>query len=122
MAMTTLDEKLKKLGTGRRRRIHARANELIAEEMSLRELRRAHKFTQQKIARTLHIGQDGVSRLEKRTDFLLSTLRDYVEAMGGKLSIVAQFPDSPRVIISGLTDIDAPKRSFRKEKEELVHQ
>jgi transcriptional regulator with XRE-family HTH domain len=120
MAMKTLDEKLKKVDPARRRKIEARVDELIAEEMSLRDLRQAHKFTQQKIARALHIGQDGVSRLEKRTDLLLSTLRGYVEAMGGRLSIVADFPDRPRVIISGLTDIETIKRS-RREEDQVVH-
>jgi transcriptional regulator with XRE-family HTH domain len=119
MAIKTLDEKLKEVGAARRKKIEARAEELIAEEMSLRELRHAHKLTQQTIAKALHIGQDGVSRLEQRTDLLLSTLRSFVEAMGGKLSIVADFPDRPRVIISGLTDIDAIKRT--KEKDEVVH-
>jgi len=55
--------------------------------MSLRELRRAHKLTQERIAETLGIGQDQVSRLEQRSDLLLSTLRSYVEAMGGRLTL-----------------------------------
>ncbi len=119
MAMTTLEEKLNKIDPARRRKIEARAKELIAEEMSLRDLRQALKLTQEKLAKALHIGQDGVSRLEKRTDLLLSTLRGFVEAMGGKLSIVANFPDRPRVLISGFTDIDVIKR--RERKDEVVH-
>ncbi len=72
--------------------IEGRAAELIAEEMSLRD-RQALKLTQERLAEALGIGQDGVSRLEKRSDLLISTLRSYVEAMGGSLSIVAEFPD-----------------------------
>ena len=71
----------------------SRAAELIAEEMSLRELRKARKLTQTRVAKTLGITQDSVSRLEKRSDLLLSTLRKTVKAMGGDVRIVAQFPD-----------------------------
>ena len=51
--------------------------------MTRRELRRARRLTQLRLAKALGITQHGVSRLEKRTDLLLSTLREYVEAMGG---------------------------------------
>ena len=100
--MKTLDQKLKQLGFARRKKVEARAAQLIAEEMSLRELRRAHKLTQERIAETLGIGQDQVSRLEQRSDLLISTLRGYVEAMGGKLSIVAEFPHQGPVVLSGI--------------------
>jgi len=111
---TTLHDKMRKVSPERRKKIEARAKELIDEEMSLGELRQALRYTQANIAKTLHIGQDGVSRLEKRTDLLLSTLRGFVEAMGGKLSIVAEFPNRPRVIVSGLTDIDAARLTEQK--------
>ena len=58
------------------------------------------------MARKLGISQDGVSRLEQRSDLLLSTLRKTVEAMGGNLSLVAKFPDRPPVELAGLTDND----------------
>ena len=85
----------------RRRRIEERAAELIAEEMPLRELRKAREFTQASVARELGISQDAISRLEQRSDFLLSTLRRTVEAMGGSLSLIARFPDRPPVELSG---------------------
>jgi len=66
---------MKSLSASRRRRVEARAAELIAKEMTLRELRKARKVTQVRIARALGIRQDEVSRLEKRNDLLLSTLR-----------------------------------------------
>jgi transcriptional regulator with XRE-family HTH domain len=75
---------------------------LIAEEMTLRELRHARKLTQVRMAKTLGITQDSVSRLEKRSDLLLSTLRKTVQAMGGELSLVAEFPDRAPVILSGI--------------------
>jgi transcriptional regulator with XRE-family HTH domain len=87
---------------------------LIAEEMTLRELRRARKLTQVRVAKTLGITQDSVSRLEKRSDLLLSTLRKTVRAMGGNLSLVAEFPDRSPVVLSGIATGDPkPKRSAR---------
>ncbi len=53
----------------------------------------------------LGISHDGVSRLEKRSDLLLSTLRKTVEAMGGNLSLVAEFPDREPVVLSGIADV-----------------
>jgi transcriptional regulator with XRE-family HTH domain len=78
---------------------------LVAREMSLRELRHAVNKTQKTLARTLNMGQDGVSRLEKRSDLLLSTLRNYVEAVGGSLTLVARFPDKEPIAIGRLGDI-----------------
>ena len=72
---------IERLSAAQRKKVEARAAELIAEEMTLREIRKARKLTQQKIARSLHIGQEGVSKIEKRSDLLISTLRGYVEAM-----------------------------------------
>ena len=66
--MKTLEQKLKELSPARRKKIEDRAAQLLAQEMSLRELRRAHKLTQERIAETLGIGQDQVSRLEQRSD------------------------------------------------------
>ena len=94
------------LDPARRRKIEDRAAELIAEEMTLRELRKARQLTQVSVARELGIGQDGVSRLEQRSDILLSTLRRTVEAMGGSLSLIARFPDRPPVELSGLAELD----------------
>lgn len=84
-----VEEKVGKLSRTERARVEARAAELMAEEMTLRELRKARRLTQVRMAKTLGITQDSVSRLEKRSDLLLSTLRKTVEAMGGRLSLVA---------------------------------
>src|SRR4051812_27238497 len=109
--MKSLDQLLKELPASRRKRVEAKAAQLIAEELSLRELRRARKLTQEKVASKLGIGQDQVSRLEQRSDLLLSTLRAYVEAMGGRLTLVAEFPDRKPVVLQGIMTIDAEKRS-----------
>ncbi|MDE0201532.1 MAG: helix-turn-helix transcriptional regulator [Rhodospirillaceae bacterium] len=97
-----------KLDPERRRRIEERAAELIAEEMTLRELRKARQLTQARVAAELGISQDGVSRLEQRSDLLLSTLRKTVEAMGGSLTLIARFPDRPPVELSGIAE-SAPR-------------
>jgi hypothetical protein len=54
------------------------------------------------MALALGVGQDAISRLEKRSDMLLSTLRLYIESLGGKLQLVAQFPGRPPVILDHL--------------------
>jgi len=97
-----VDDIIRKLSPVQRKKVEARAAQLIAEEMTLRELRHARKLTQVRIAKTLGITQDSVSRLEKRSDLLLSTLRKTVEAMGGNLSLVAEFPDRRPVVLSGI--------------------
>ena len=99
--MTNLDRIRKTLSPARRRRIGVRAAVLIAEEQALQNLRRAHGMTQTAMAQALGIGQDGVSRLEQRRDMRLSTLRGYVEALGGRLSVVADFPGQAPVVLSG---------------------
>lgn len=101
--MSNLKQIRKALSPTRRKRIEARAAQLIAEQMTLQELRRARKLTQVRMAKVLGISQDGVSRLEKRSDLLLSTLRKAVEAMGGRLSLIAEFPDREPVILSGIS-------------------
>jgi DNA-binding XRE family transcriptional regulator len=110
-----VDDKIRKLSPTQRQNVEARAAELMAEEMTLRELRKARKLTQVRIAKALGITQDSVSRLEKRSDLLLSTLRKTVEAMGGKLSLVAEFPDRPPIVLSGIAEDDStPKPAGRK--------
>jgi DNA-binding XRE family transcriptional regulator len=102
----TLKDKMQELSPAQREKVEARAAELIAEEMTLRELRYARKLTQVKMAKKLGVTQDSVSRLEKRSDLLLSTLRKTVEAMGGNLSLIAEFPDRSPVVLSGIAQDD----------------
>jgi transcriptional regulator with XRE-family HTH domain len=112
--MKTLNQKMKVIGAARRKKVAARAAALIAEEMTLQELRQARKLTQVRIAKVLGISQDGVSRLEKRSDFLLSTLRKTVEAMGGNLSLVAEFPDREPVVLSGIAEAEPEPTPTRR--------
>jgi predicted XRE-type DNA-binding protein len=112
---------INKLSPAERKKVEARGAQLIAEEMTIQELRRARKLTQQRIAKTLGIGQEGVSKLEKRSDLLISTLRSCVEAMGGRLSLVADFPDRQPVVLSGIGGIDMePMTGSRKHSRSQV--
>ena len=99
-----VDHRIARLDPDRRRRVEARAAESIAEEMTPRELRKARRLTQARVAAALGISQDGVSRMERRNDILPSTLRRTVEATGGSLSPIARFPDRPPVELSGIAE------------------
>jgi hypothetical protein len=99
-----INDVIHKLNPRQRKKVEARAAQLIAEEMTLRQLRQACRLTQQKVAKSLRIGQEGVSKIERRSDLLISTLRDYVQAMGGQLSLVVEFPDRKPIILSGITE------------------
>jgi DNA-binding XRE family transcriptional regulator len=92
----------------RRARIQARAQELIEEEMTLRDLRSVHHLTQERVAELLGIEQDSVSRMERRADMLLSTMSSYVEAMGGRLRLVAEFPNRKPYTLK-LADLTEPR-------------
>jgi DNA-binding XRE family transcriptional regulator len=110
-----VNDKIRKLSAAQHKKVEARAAALIAEEMTLRELRKARKLTQVRMAKALGVTQDSVSRLEKRSDLLLSTLRKTIEAMGGNLSLVAEFPDRAPDVLSGIAADDmAPKPSGRR--------
>jgi transcriptional regulator with XRE-family HTH domain len=86
-----LDDYMAKLPKKQQQAIQKRAAQLIAEEATLRELREARRRSQVELAEKLHIQQAAVSKLERRTDMYISTLRSYIEAMGGKLEIIARF-------------------------------
>ena len=76
----------------RNRRIEWEKAQLLAE-MPLHELRWALKLTQQELAEKLQVNQPAIAKMERRADMYVSSLRSYVEAMGGKLTIVAEFPE-----------------------------
>ena len=101
-----VDNKIRKQSTAQRKKVEARVAELITEEMALCELRKDRKLTQVRMAKQLGITQDSVSRLEKRSDFLLSTLQKKVEVMGGNLSLVAEFSDRAPVVLSSIAKDD----------------
>lgn len=108
-----INEIIRKLSPSERKKVEDRAAEIIAEEMSLRDLRKARKLTQARVAKRLGITQDSVSRLEKRSDLLLSTLIKTVKAMGGDVRIIAEFPDRAPVVLTKLSENDSPHKSSR---------
>jgi transcriptional regulator with XRE-family HTH domain len=107
----TYEELMAGLSPQRRARVAARTAELMAEEQSLRDLRQARQLTQQHLAKKLGVRQHSISRLEQRSDMLLSTLRDYVGKLGGDLVLTARFPDRDPVRITGFEDIGGAQRS-----------
>jgi predicted XRE-type DNA-binding protein len=82
----------KKMSPERQARVRERVKEALAN-MALDELREARNLTQSQLASVLKVDQGSVSKMERRTDMYVSTLRSYVEAMGGHLDIRAVFPD-----------------------------
>jgi predicted transcriptional regulator len=80
-----------RLSTEAQARVEDEAEQL-EQEFNLSEVRRALKLSQDELAQTLQIGQGSVAKIEKRADMYVSTLRRFIEAMGGELDIVARFP------------------------------
>ena len=74
----------------------------------------ARKITQTQMARKLGVKQEQISRIEKRTDLYISTLRSYVEGVGGKLKLVVELPNRAPVLITGLGDDGGQKRAKKK--------
>jgi transcriptional regulator with XRE-family HTH domain len=108
--MKTLDEVMNELSPERRARVEARSRELIREEMTLQALRKQLEVTQDGLAERLDIRQGNVSKVEKRSDMLISTLRSYVEALGGSLELVAHMPGRPPITLGGFCE-DQSKRA-----------
>ena len=105
----------------RRQRIAEMKSELLAE-MSLHELRRARALTQGDMAKMLKVNQPAVSKMEQRADVYVSSLRSYIEADGGKLKIVAKFPEGEVAItnFSEAGDEEAVSREVEDERPERV--
>ena len=101
----TINEIIDALPKQRRKRIEARYRELKDEVESLGELRRAAGKAQADIAATLKIKQPSVSKIEKQTDMYLSTLRSYVEAIGGELDLVVRLPAHRTMRLYRLGDV-----------------
>lgn len=101
----SLDQVMKTVPATRREKIEQRSQQLIQEQMTLQELRRALNLTQEVMAELLDMNQANVSKVEKRADMLISTLRGYVEAMGGSLELVARLPGQNPVRLEGFGDL-----------------
>lgn len=102
---TEINAKIGRLSPEHQAEVLAGADAIVRRQMALRDLRRAMAKTQTAVARKLGIGQVAVSRIEQRSDLLLSTLRDYLHAIGGRLDVVAVLPGHGPVRIEGLGEI-----------------
>jgi DNA-binding XRE family transcriptional regulator len=101
----TLDEVIAELPPERRTRVEARYQELKQEVEGLRELRELAGKAQADVASALNIKQPSVSKIEKQADMYLSTLRSYVEAVGGKLELIVKLPSRPALRLDHLGDV-----------------
>ncbi len=101
----SLDDVLASLPEERRQRVEARAQELMDEVESLGELRRVAGKAQVDIASALNVKQPSVSKIEKQTDMYLSTLRSYIEAVGGQLELVVRLPSHAPLRLQRLGDV-----------------
>lgn len=103
----SLEQVIEGLPESRRKRVEARFQELKDEVEGLGELRRVAGKAQAEIASALKIKQPSVSKIERQADMYLSTLRNYVEAVGGQLDLVVRLPSRPPLRIQQLGDVTA---------------
>ncbi len=109
-----LDDIIAELPPDRRARIDARHERLREDVESLRQLRRIAGKAQSEIASTLNIKQPSVSKIEKQADMYLSTLRSYVEAIGGELELVVKLPERPALRLHRLGEaLDLSERRLK---------
>jgi transcriptional regulator with XRE-family HTH domain len=97
-------------------RNHSGISELQADQATREMLAKVRKRTRASLAKKLNVSKGTVSRIEKRTDLYLSTLRSYVEGVGGKLSLIVEFPDHPPVILAGLGETAGEGKKKTKKK------
>ena len=108
-----ISELTKSFTPERRQRISDMKDELLAD-MPLHELRRARALTQMELAETLNVNQPAVAKLEQRADIYVSSLRSYIEAVGGRLRIVAEFPEG-EVNITNFSRLEENGSDFKGE-------
>lgn len=116
------EELLSSLPPEERAAVDERAEELRCEYQTRQDLRLAYQLTQERLGELLGMGRDGVSTIEQRSGLLLETLRGYVASMGGRLRLIAEFPNRPPVELSTLSgdeqDEPAVSRRGRTERGE----
>jgi transcriptional regulator with XRE-family HTH domain len=105
------------MSPGARARAQAKA-EQMERELALDELREAMRLTQEALAARLHVNQAAISKVERRADMMISTLRKYIEAMGGQLEIRAIMPDGA-VKINRFSEVSDPPPTASNEQEPI---
>ena len=93
MVKKSYKELRSKMSLMAQKKSEAKAKAMI-RDMALNDLRQARSLSQERLAQILHTKQANISKIERRADMYISTLRDYIEAMGGELEITAHFPDT----------------------------
>ncbi len=101
----TLEEMIAAEAPETQAKIEARYLELVEEARGLAEIRRLTAHSQVEIAGKLRVKQPSVSRIERQADMYLSTLREYIEAAGGKLRLVVTLPKHRPVVLTGLGEV-----------------
>ncbi len=101
----TLEELMARLPADEQREILRRTEELKREYRALQELRKELGKSQAEVARKLGISQPSVAQMEKRKDWMLSTLAAYVEALGGRLRLVVELPGKPPIHLESVEDL-----------------
>ncbi len=104
----SLNDVIATLPPERQAQVDARYQEIKLEVEGLRELRQMAGKAQADIAMVLNIKQPSVSKIEKQADMYLSTLRSYVEAIGGQLELTVKLPERPALRLHHLGDISTP--------------
>jgi hypothetical protein len=103
-----------------RRQVEVRASELIAEEYARRALRRARKRARTNLAKALGLPVEGLAQIEQQSDLLLSAFQESVAAVGGRLSLVAEFPDRIQFVLQGFSgeevESEPPRRQAERKK------
>lgn len=105
----SMDEVIRSLPAESQAKVLARSEELIEEYLTLQELRKTLNLTQEAMADLLSIRQANISKVEKRADMRISTLRSYLEAMGGTLELIARVPGHGPVRLEGLGDLGSER-------------
>jgi transcriptional regulator with XRE-family HTH domain len=100
-----LKDVLQSLPEGRRQRIMSRGQELVAEMLALRQLRQRLSVSQREMAERLEVSQPAISQLEQQRDIQLSTLRNYVAALGGELEIIVRLPGQLPIVLQQETEL-----------------
>ena len=100
-----LQKRWDNLSKKRKQKIKDKAQKLEQEYQTLQELRKARELTQVHMAKALNVRQESISKLENRSDMMLSTLRGYIEAMGGELNLVVSFHEQEPIKLNGLLDL-----------------
>lgn len=101
----TFDDVMNNIPQARAKKIRARGEAMLNEYLTLSELRKARKLTQEALAKKLNVNQENISRLEKRSDMMISTLRNTVEAMGGELEITVRFENGKPVSLGNFDQV-----------------